>query len=125
MAETAAHLVDHVFPRLPVRQWVLSLPKRLRYFLRHDARAVTAVLKIFLRVVEQVLRERSPGRLIHIVPDQLFAGQALSAFLFRLPRYYRGHRSHRLPQLRNPLKIRKLLAIIVRLATDTSIISTT
>ena len=26
MAETAAHLVDHVFPPLPVRQWVLSLP---------------------------------------------------------------------------------------------------
>jgi hypothetical protein len=23
MAETAAHLVDHVFPPLPVRQWVL------------------------------------------------------------------------------------------------------
>ncbi len=30
MAETAAHLVDHVFPPMPVRQWVLSLPKRLR-----------------------------------------------------------------------------------------------
>jgi hypothetical protein len=26
MAETAAHLTDHVFPRLPVRQWVLSVP---------------------------------------------------------------------------------------------------
>ena len=24
MAETAAHLVEHVFPPLPVRQWVLS-----------------------------------------------------------------------------------------------------
>jgi hypothetical protein len=33
MAETAAHLADHVFPPLPVRQWVLSVPKRLRYFL--------------------------------------------------------------------------------------------
>jgi hypothetical protein len=32
MAETAAHLVDQVFPQVPVRQWVLSLPKRLRYF---------------------------------------------------------------------------------------------
>ncbi len=52
MVETAAHLVDHVFPPLPVRQWVLSLPKRLRYFLRHDRRTVTAVLTIFLRVVE-------------------------------------------------------------------------
>jgi hypothetical protein len=26
MAETAAHLVDHVFPSLPVRQWVISFP---------------------------------------------------------------------------------------------------
>ena len=33
MVETAAHLADHVFPRLPVRQWVLSVPKRLRYHL--------------------------------------------------------------------------------------------
>jgi len=31
MAETAAHLVDQVFPQVPVRQWVPSLPKRLRY----------------------------------------------------------------------------------------------
>ncbi len=61
MVETAAHLVDHVFPPLPVRQWVLSLPKRLRYFLRHDRRTVTAVLTIFLRVVEQLLREHAPG----------------------------------------------------------------
>jgi hypothetical protein len=30
VAETAAHLVDHVIPPLPVRQWVLSVPKRLR-----------------------------------------------------------------------------------------------
>ena len=61
MVETAAHLVDHVFPQLPVRQWVLSLPKRLRCFLRHDRRTVTAVLTIVLRVVEQVLRERASG----------------------------------------------------------------
>ena len=60
MVEMAAHLVDHVFPLLPVRQWVLSLPKRLRYFLRNDRRTVTAVLTIFLRVVEQVLRECAP-----------------------------------------------------------------
>ncbi|NIV49573.1 MAG: hypothetical protein GWN46_23635, partial [Gammaproteobacteria bacterium] len=36
MAETAAHLVDHVFPQVAVRQWVLSFPKRLRY-LPHTA----------------------------------------------------------------------------------------
>ena len=34
MVETAAHLSDHVFPRQPVRQWVLSVPKRLRYFMQ-------------------------------------------------------------------------------------------
>jgi hypothetical protein len=33
MVQTAAHLADHVMPRLPVRQWVLSVPKRLRTFL--------------------------------------------------------------------------------------------
>jgi hypothetical protein len=26
MSQTAAHLVDHVIPHVPVRQWVLSLP---------------------------------------------------------------------------------------------------
>ena len=36
MAERAAHLVDHVFPDAPVRQWVLTLPYRLRYLLAWD-----------------------------------------------------------------------------------------
>ncbi len=40
---------------------MLSLPKRLRYFLQRDGRTVTAVLNIFLRVVEQVVRERAAG----------------------------------------------------------------
>ena len=30
MVEMAAHLTDRVFPHLAVRQWVLSVPKRLR-----------------------------------------------------------------------------------------------
>ncbi len=33
MAGVAAHVTDHVLPRFPVRQWVLSVPKRLRPFL--------------------------------------------------------------------------------------------
>jgi hypothetical protein len=61
MAETAAHLTDHVFPRLPVRQWVLSVPKRLRYFLQRDTALQGAVLRILLRAVERRLREHSPG----------------------------------------------------------------
>ncbi len=30
MVETSAHLVDHVIPNVPVRQWVLSFPWPLR-----------------------------------------------------------------------------------------------
>ena len=37
MADLAAHLVDDVFGGLPVRQWVLTLPHRLRYALAWDA----------------------------------------------------------------------------------------
>jgi hypothetical protein len=36
MAEHAAHLVDHMLPAVPIRQWVLSLPHRLRYLLAWD-----------------------------------------------------------------------------------------
>ena len=61
MAETAAHLVDHIFAPLPVRQWVLAVPKRLRTFLRRDKALQGAVLRIFLSVVERCLREHSPA----------------------------------------------------------------
>ena len=61
MVETAAHLVDHVLPPLPVRQWVLSVPKRLRPFLHHNPAIASAVLRIFLRAIRTTLREASPG----------------------------------------------------------------
>lgn len=61
MAEVAAHLVDKVLPVLPVRQWVLTVPKRLRYFLERDAELQGAALRLFLRAVEQCLRAHSPG----------------------------------------------------------------
>jgi len=61
MVATAAHLADHVLPDLPVRQWVLAVPKRLRYFLQRDADLQGAALRLFLRRVEQCLRAHSPG----------------------------------------------------------------
>jgi hypothetical protein len=61
MVETAVHLADHVMPRAPVRQWVLSVPKRLRYFLQNDPAVQTLALHIFLSAVEQGLRQGSPG----------------------------------------------------------------
>ena len=38
MADTAAHLVEDVLPHVPVRQWVLSFPHRLRYLLAYHPR---------------------------------------------------------------------------------------
>ena len=61
MAEAAAHLTNHVFPRLPVRQWVLSVPKRLRYYLQRDKGALNAALRIFLRVVQLSFQAHCPG----------------------------------------------------------------
>ncbi len=61
MAETAAHLVDHVFPEVPVRQWVVSVPKRLRYFLHRDMELTGRTLHIVLRALEAKLKQRCPG----------------------------------------------------------------
>ena len=51
MAPTAAHLVDHVIPHVPVRQWVLSLPIPLRLLLAAQPLLVTPVLQIVHRVI--------------------------------------------------------------------------
>jgi len=51
MADTAARLTDEILPRVPVRQWVLSLPYEIRYRLAWDGELITAVLGVFLRVV--------------------------------------------------------------------------
>jgi hypothetical protein len=51
MAESAARLVDEVLPRVPLRQWVLSLPYRLRYLLAWDYALARAVLGVAVRVL--------------------------------------------------------------------------
>ena len=56
MAQTAAHLVDHVIPHLPVRQWVLSLPITLRMLLAAQPQWVTPVLHVVHRVLTRHLR---------------------------------------------------------------------
>jgi hypothetical protein len=67
MAETAAHLLEHVLPRVPVRQGAggpeapALLPGARPGATRRDPARPGAVLGIFLRVVEEALREASPG----------------------------------------------------------------
>ena len=55
MTQTAAHLADHVIPPVPVRQWVISVPKRLRGMLADRPTAVAALTKIFLDEIERLL----------------------------------------------------------------------
>ena len=47
MTESAARLVDHVLPHVPIRQWVLSLPYRLRYLLASNHDLCRAVLGVY------------------------------------------------------------------------------
>jgi hypothetical protein len=80
MVETAAHLSDHIFPKLPVRQWVLSLPKRLRYFLQHDPKALNTALRIFLRVILASLQAHCPSA---TAVDRRLVQLAACAFIHR------------------------------------------
>jgi len=80
MVEAAAHLTDHVFPRLPVRQWVLSVPKRLRYFL-HQTLVRQRILRLRPSRPDLCKRRRRNGR--------------LGARLWLLRRCLGVHRRHR------------------------------
>jgi hypothetical protein len=51
--------VDRVFPKVPVRQWVLSLPFALRYRLAYDSKLLRDVLHIFTQAVFSSLRRRA------------------------------------------------------------------
>ena len=56
MAQTTAHLVDHVIPNVPVvRQWVLSLPIPLRILLAAHPYLLSPVLQIILRAISAFL----------------------------------------------------------------------
>ena len=59
MAQTAAHLVDNVIPRVPVRQWVLSLPTPLRLLLAAQPVLVTPVLQVMHRVITRPLLDQT------------------------------------------------------------------
>src|SRR5881628_2181427 len=62
MAELAAHLVDAVLPHVPVRQWVLTLPYRLRYLLAWNHKLCRAVLAVHVRAVLGFYRRRARRR---------------------------------------------------------------
>ena len=59
MCNGAAHLVDHVIPDVPVRQWVLSVPFELRVLLACRADAFGAITSLFVSEAFRWQRERA------------------------------------------------------------------
>jgi len=59
MVDTAAWLVDHVIPAVPVRQWVLSLPYRVRVLCAYDPDVCAGVRRILVRAVSGYYESRA------------------------------------------------------------------
>jgi hypothetical protein len=63
MADTAAFLVDEVLPDVPFRQWVLSLPHRLRLACAYDPAFARAVRGVLVRTVSSFYLRHARGGL--------------------------------------------------------------
>jgi Transposase zinc-binding domain/Putative transposase len=80
MTGRAAHLVDNVIPFVPVRQWVLTLPYRLRYLLAWDHGLSRAVLAVLARALGDFYRQQAQhqgiagGRTGTVTAVQRFGG---------------------------------------------------
>ena len=59
MADTAAHLVDRILPDVRIRQWVLSLPIRVRLLCAFKPDALTAVVRELTRAIFAYQRRRA------------------------------------------------------------------
>lgn len=82
MAESAALLVDEVFPEQPVRQWVLSFPFQLRFLFASRPETMSRVLGIVYRciatqLIKQVGFSRKNARTGAVILIQRF-GSALN-----------------------------------------------
>jgi hypothetical protein len=59
MSDIAAHLVDAVLPEVPIRQWVCTLPWRLRCAMGYDRKLCSDVLGAFTDALKRSLRRRA------------------------------------------------------------------
>jgi hypothetical protein len=59
MASTVAHLVDHVLPNVPYRQWVLTPPFELRLSAAYDPELCSALLRLFTRQLKRWTLEKA------------------------------------------------------------------
>jgi len=59
MAESAAHLIDEVFPKAGIRQWVLSFPMPVRFILAKSPKIQGRVLSIVHRAITAYIRKKA------------------------------------------------------------------
>lgn len=59
MADTAAFCVDHLVPKAPARQFVLTVPRSLRFRMAYAPKLTTAVLGCFIAAITSDLRRRA------------------------------------------------------------------
>lgn len=58
-ALTTTHLLDHVLPKAPYRQWVISFPYSLRYLLAYNTEIINLVLDIYIKVISTWIRKQA------------------------------------------------------------------
>lgn len=82
MADAAAHLVDHVLPSAPYRQWTLSVPWQLRPVLARDRTLLSAALTCFVRAVFRWQRAQARARgIVGAAPGAVTAIQRFGSVL--------------------------------------------
>ena len=62
MAESAAHLVDEVFPKAGIRQWVLSFPMPVRFILAKNPNVQAKCLTIVHRAITAYIKKRAKAK---------------------------------------------------------------
>ena len=76
MHDSAAHLCDRVLPRVPMRQWVVTFPRRVRYHLAADPRLASEALREVLRAI--FTYQRRQARQLGARPARARANGAVS-----------------------------------------------
>jgi hypothetical protein len=69
MVETSAHLIDHVIPAVPVRQWVLSFPWPLRLLFARQPSTLSRSVAVIIRAIETDIIHRAVLTDGLLIPD--------------------------------------------------------
>lgn len=59
MSESAAHLIDEVFPRVGIRQWVVSFPFPIRFLLLRSPKLQSKILGVCIRAISSLIQKKA------------------------------------------------------------------